>query len=46
VAALVAAGAVVVAVYGALVWWRDKEIRAESVRLLAWLRNSRSTRAA
>lgn len=45
VAALVIAGAVVLAVYGLLAWWRDKQVRAEGTKLLVWLRNNRSRRA-
>ncbi|MCB0207469.1 MAG: hypothetical protein KDH89_21820, partial [Anaerolineae bacterium] len=42
VAALVTAGVVVVAVYGLLAWWRDTQVRAEGLKLLAWLQRSRS----
>ena len=45
VAALVIAGVVVVAVYGLLLWWRDKQVRTEGTKLLVWLKNSRSQRA-
>lgn len=46
VAALVIAGVAVLVVYGLLVWWRDKEMRQEGEKLVAWLRNYRSARAA
>ena len=45
VAALVTAGVVVVAIYGLLAWWRDKQVRAEGLKLLAFLQRSRSERA-
>lgn len=42
VAALVAAGVVVVVVYGLLAWWRDAQVRAEGVKLLAFLQAART----
>lgn len=46
VAALLAGGAVLVAVYALLTWWRDRELRQEMIRLLAYLRQARAARAA
>lgn len=40
VAALAAGGAAMMAVYGALTWWRDEEVRQEGVKLIRRLRQS------
>lgn len=46
VAALLAGGVALVAVYALLTWWRDQELRQEMAKLLAWLRQARAARAA